>query len=353
MGKLNVPIEKPRPDAGTFIKAITTDYEPGRPPLIEYIIKDSVRKTVIEMVGRKWVGLKEDWEGYWDNFIAFWYHMGYDFVRLELGMGLHGAEGRRSEDDGRVYAETATGPIGSWEDFETYDWPDPSKADFRPYEYIASHLPEGMGLIANHGGGMLEHLTSLMGYEPLCIAVMDQADLVQAVADRIGGLMEAYYRRILQLDRLIAIFPGDDMGFRSSTLLSPADLRRYTLPWHKRFAAMAHEAGVPYILHSCGNIEQIMEYLITDVGIDAKHSFEDAILPIGEVKRRYGGRIGILGGVDMDKLTRLDPDALRSYVRDIIEECAPGGRFAIGSGNSIPDYVSVENYLTMIDEALR
>jgi uroporphyrinogen decarboxylase len=353
MGKLNVPVEKPEPDCDDFVRAVTTDYEPKRPPLIEYIIRDPVRKAVIEMLGRKWVGLSEGGNAYWDNFIAFWYHLGYDFVRLELGMGLHGAKGRRSEDGGRVYSETAKGPIGSWEDFEAYDWPDPSEADFRPYEYIVSHLPDGMGLIANHSGGMLEHLTSLMGYEPLCIAVFEQKDLVRAVADRIGGLMEEYYRRILQLDRLIAIFPGDDMGFRSSTLLSPDDLRRYTLPWHGKFAAMAHEAGVPYILHSCGNLEEIMEDLIADVGIDAKHSFEDAIVPIAEAKRRYGDRIGILGGVDVDKLTRMDTDSLRKYVRGIIDECAPGGRFAIGSGNSIPDYVPVENYLTMIDEALR
>ena len=33
--------------------------------------------------------------------------------------------------------------------------------------------------------------------------------------------------------------------------------------------------------------------------------------------------------------------------------CAPGGRFAIGSGNSIPDYVPVENLLTMLDEVLK
>jgi len=57
--------------------------------------------------------------------------------------------------------------------------------------------------------------------------------------------------------------------------------------------------------------------------------------------------------VDLDKLTRLSPDALRRYVRTIIDECAPGGRFALGSGNSVPDYIPVENYLTMIDEALR
>jgi uroporphyrinogen decarboxylase len=72
-----------------------------------------------------------------------------------------------------------------------------------------------------------------------------------------------------------------------------------------------------------------------------------------EFQRRWGDRIGVLGGVDVDKLTRLSPEALRGYVRGIIEACAPRGRFAIGSGNSIPDYVPVENYLTMLDEVLR
>jgi uroporphyrinogen decarboxylase len=353
MGKLNVPIEKPKPDCDDFIKAVTTDYEPGRVRLIEYIINDPVRKAVTEMLGRRWVGRAADEDAYWDNFIAFWYHMGYDFVRLELSMGFKGVEGRRSEDGGRVYSETARGPITSREDFEKYPWPDPSESDFRPYEYVSANMPDGVGLIANHAGGMLEHLTSLMGYETLCVGLFEQPDLVEAVANRLGELMQRYYERILQLDRLIAIFPGDDMGFRSSTLISPEDLRKYTLPWHKRFAGMAHEAGIPYILHSCGNVEKIMEYLIENVGIDAKHSFEDAIIPIVEFKRRYGDRIGVLGGVDVDKLTRLDTDSLRTYVRGIIDECAPGGRFAIGSGNSIPDYIPVENYLVMIDEALR
>ena len=74
---------------------------------------------------------------------------------------------------------------------------------------------------------------------------------------------------------------------------------------------------------------------------------------MAEFKKQWGGRIGVLGGVDIDKLTRLSPERLRVYVRGVIEECAPGGRFAIGSGNSIPDYIPVENYLTMVDEILR
>ncbi|GAF91939.1 unnamed protein product, partial [marine sediment metagenome] len=153
--------------------------------------------------------------------------------------------------------------------------------------------------------------------------------------------------------RLIAVFPGDDMGFRSGTLLSPDDLRKYIVPWHRKFAEMTHAAALPYFLHSCGDLGEVMDDFINDVGIDAKHSFEDAITPAGEAKRRWGGRIGILGGVDVDVLTRRTPRQIRAYVRKLIDQCAPGGRFAVGSGNSIPDYVPVENYMTMIDEALR
>jgi len=353
--ELNVPLAKPAPDCERFVRAVTTDYQPPRPPLIEYILDRAVVEPVLSMIGREWVSPGADRQSqaaYWDNFIAFWHHMGYDFVRLEVSMAFP-RPGRGGGIRGRTYAETARGPVGSWEELDTYPWPKAEEVDFFGYDCIVENLPEGMGLIANHAGGIFEQVSGLMGYETLCLALYDQPGLVEAVADRIGELMVAFYRRILELPRLIAVFPGDDMGFRSGTLIAPADLRRIFLPWHRRFAALTHEAGLPYFLHSCGNVGEIMDDLIDDVGIQAKHSFEDAILPAAEAKRRWGGRIGILGGVDVDKLTRLPPPELRAYVRKVIDDCAPGGRFALGSGNSIPDYIPPINYLTMIDEALR
>ena len=44
---------------------------------------------------------------------------------------------------------------------------------------------------------------------------------------------------------------------------------------------------------------------------------------------------------------------VRSATRALIDRCAPRGRFAIGSGNSIPNYVPIENYLAMVKEAQR
>ena len=240
----------------------------------------------------------------------------------------------------------------TWDDFERYPWPEVAAFDFSAFEYLDRHLPEGLGLLASHAGGVFEHVSWIMSYEGLCLALRDDPSLVEAVAAKVGERIEAFTRQLLTLDHLSAVFGGDDMGFRSATLISPPDLRRLVLPWHKRLAALARAHGIPYFLHSCGNIEAIMEDLITDVGIDGKHSFEDAILPAADFQARYGDRLAVLGGVDVNILSAGAEDGVRRRTREIINACGPRGRFAVGSGNSIPSYVPAANYLAMVDEAL-
>lgn len=143
------------------------------------------------------------------------------------------------------------------------------------------------------------------------------------------------------------------MGYKTSTIFSPEVLRKYVLSWHKKFAELAHKNRLLYILHNCGYCETIMEDLIEDVKIDAKHSFEDEIIPIAEFKKKYRNRISVLGGVDMNKLCRLQENDLRNYVRNILNECMPDGGYVLGSGNSVANYVPVENFLIMLDEGLK
>jgi uroporphyrinogen decarboxylase len=363
MSQFIVPLAHPRPDAGRFIRVLMGQERTDRPPLVEYIVDQVLFQPIVtDLLGREWLdpqpGDRASQAAYWDNFIAFWYRLGYDFVRFEAALGfpshsLIGDDPTRGPEGKRGWVDQHHGAIASWEDFERYPWPTVEGMDFFPFEYLATHLPEGMGLLLSHGGGIYEHLSAIFSYEGLALAVYDAPDLVAAVAERVGSLMEEFYRIILQLPNLIAIFPGDDMGFRTGTLLAPDHLRRYALPYHRKFAAMAHERGLPYFIHSCGNVEAILLDLIETVGIDGKHSFEDAILPVAQFQARYGDRIAVLGGADVNVLASRSPDEVRGYVRSIIAECAPRGRFAIGSGNSIPSYIPLENYLTLLDEALR
>lgn len=355
----HVPLKRPKPNAQEFVDILMGRVPQYRTPLVEYIMDDFVMRPIVtDLLGREWVTPtveRESLKAYLDNLIEFWYRMGYDFVRLEIGLPFN--ERRLFAPDPasnkqRAWVDEHQGAISNWDDFERYPWPRVEDLDFFPLEYINEHLPEGMGLISSHGGGIFEHLSWLMSLEGLSFSLYDDPKLVQAVSNRIGELITKFYEHLLQLENLIAVFPGDDMGFRSGTLVSPDALRNYCLPWHKRWAGMAHERGLPYFLHSCGNVLAIMDDLISDVGIDGKHSFEDAIVTAEEFQKLYGDKIAVLGGVDLNILAAGTPEQVRRRTRQLVEICGAKGRFAVGSGNSIPTYVPVENYLAMVDEAL-
>jgi len=356
----NLPVANPKPDAKHFIDTLMGRKKPSRPPLVEYLVDGKLMREITENLFReKWVdetGDRETRKAHFDRFIDFFRRMGYDIVRFERGLPFpvrnQQADDETMTSQKRTWVDEHHGAIESWEDFEKYPWPKVEEYDFFPFEYINAHLPEGMGLISCHAGGIYEHLSTILSYEKMSYALFEDPELVEAITQRVGERMEAFYRHLLDLDRIVAIFPGDDMGFKTATLVSPDVLRTYTLPWHKKFARMAHDRGVPYFLHSCGQLTAIMDDLIDDVGIDGKHSYENAIIPVEEFQARYGDRIAVLGGYDVHQLSTFTPEQVRKRAREIIEICGGRGRYAFGSGNSIPSYVPTENYLAMIDEAL-
>lgn len=366
---MKIPLEHPKPDIENFKEVILRKKIPKRPPFAELHIDKEVIKNIVEKVlNKKWVDPlsdnRESQEAYLRNYVECWYRLGYDFIRLtgefRFNSGLHfDSQVRKSTDTAtlssgeRKWAEEGKGVISSWEDFEKYPWPSLDDVDLWPLEFISKILPEGMGIMACPSPGVFEiGLNNLFGYETLSYLLYDNPDLVRAVFDKAGNLIYSYYKNIVGMDRVAGFFQGEDMGFKTGTLVAPKFLKEYVLPWHKKFAQIAHDHGLIYLFHSCGNLESIMEDLIEDVKMDAKHSFEDAIMPVIQFKAKYGNRVTILGGVDMDKLCRLDEAGLRSYSRIIIDECSKGGGYVLGSGNSISNYVPLKNFLIMLDEGL-
>ena len=210
MNKLVVPLEKPKPDIKKFMDTMQGKVVPNKVPLVEYVIDNSIMKIILEdSLGRKWVDISDetgvlsdktkmtkenrDLVKLWlDNVISFWYHMGYDFVRLEVMPSypvdplIASDTAKGHEDLNRTWQNLSLGPIQNWEDFERYPWPEITDDDFYIHRYICSHLPEGMGFISCHAGGVYEHSSRLLGYEQLCYKVIDEPDLVKAVADKVG-----------------------------------------------------------------------------------------------------------------------------------------------------------------------
>jgi len=351
-------LPRPEPNTDNFKQVLRRDPS-NKVPLVELAIAEEI---LADLHGRPLVPVTRE-NGH-QRFreavrqrIQLWCALGYDYYRVRAEIPfqterLAARDTATSATGVRCWVNEHEGIIHSLADFEAYPWPTPAAVDFSVSEVAQRELPEGMGLIG-FSGGVLEWSSNLLGLESMMLLLYDDPDLTRAVVDRVGGIIYDVFRVFCQMDQVFALWLGDDMGFKTATLLRPEHLRKYILPWHKRYAELAHHTGRLFLLHSCGHVESIMPDLIEDVRIDAKHSFEDVIIPVEDFKKRWGTRVAVLGGVDVDLLSRGTVDDVRRRTDQILTACAPNGGYACGSGNSITNYVPAENYLAMLETVHR
>ncbi len=286
---------------------------------------------------------------FWPAYVDFWLGMGYDCVPMEINLNCP----MPAQEHTLSVGSESRAVISSMEDFERYPWPDESNPiNFGHFETVAKLLPDGVKIVGGVCAGPYEWVSQMMGVVGLSYALVDNPELVELVFNRIGSLHISADRQLATMDAIGALRQGDDLGFKTATFLSPELLRKLVFPIYTRMVAEAHAWNKPFILHSCGNLEAVYDDLIDGCDIDAKHSFEDVILPVAEFKRRYGSRVTALGGLDVDVICRSTPDEARAYARKQIEQCFSDGYWALGTGNSLTDYMPVENYIAVLEEGM-
>jgi uroporphyrinogen decarboxylase len=324
---------------------------PARLPLYEHYIND---ESVEGLSGRRLVGLvkgnKADLHEYFTQVCGFWREMTYDTVSYEV------CTSGVMPGGGALMGERA-GVIQTRADFEAYPWDDLPRIYWETaaprFDMLRECLPPGMKAVGGVGNGIFEISEDIVGYQQLCYMQVDDPELFAELYVRIGEFTLNLWSTLLE--RYSDVFAvcriGDDMGFKTATLLAPRTLIEHVVPQYRRIIARIHRAGKKFLLHSCGNLFAIMDDLI-DAGINAKHSNEDAIAPFDEWIRRYSGRIALFGGIDTDRLCRMAPDDIYAFTMDQGRRFrATAGGYALGSGNSIPPYVPKEGYLAMIRAA--
>ncbi len=337
------------------ILTVLKNERPDRVPLYEFFSDINIQRRVLED-HKPDSSLSLGDNDYMNEVITGQYYLGYDYINPGVGFGFKGMAMHDSVDAqgiARRFLDDANAPIKTRADFEKVVWPTVEDIDFTNLEYCSKYVPEGMKVIANLGGGLLEWAMWLTGTDHFCMLIYDDPELVRDLISALNDQQVAVARNAASAENVIACALGDDLGFKTQTFLPPAMLREYVFPGLKRIVDEVHKAGKLFILHSCGNLTEVMDDLVDYVGIDAKHSFEDVIMPVSEVQKRWGHKVSLLGGIDIDVLSRAPEDELRAYVRRVISQCRDQGGFAVGSGNSIANYIPPKNLWAMNDEAIR
>ncbi len=331
-----------KPDFNNLLKVLHRE-KPDRPTLFEFFLNDDLN---LKLTGVQNYDPNDKYSRY-KVLIQAYTNAGYDYVTI-LGSDFHFPSKRHQEEGQKTVSLNEGGVIFDRESFNSYQWPDPDDYDYSILSDLEEYLPDGMKFIVYSYDGVLENVIRLTGFENLCYIIKEDPVLADDIFSSVGSRLAHYYSLCLRYSSVGAAISNDDWGFVSATMLSPQDIRRFVIPWHKKIADTIHSAGRPAILHSCGNLENVMDDIIDYIGYEAKHSYEDKIIPVEKAYEKYGKRIAILGGIDVDFICRHTPQEVYERSAAMIEKTSELGGYALGSGNSIPSYVPDETYMAMI-----
>jgi uroporphyrinogen decarboxylase len=333
-----------------YMLDVLANRRPERLPVYEHIISIPIMEKILDIsFGLLENGSDLDLHQFFHHYCRFWQKMTYDTVSYEVCI--------TEILPGPGAIKGGKGPIQTRADYERYPWNELGtrywKLAERKFNALRMNMLPGMAALGGVGNGVFEISEDLVGFEYLAYMQADDPELLSWLYEKIGDLMVAIWRRFLSQfgDLFVICRMGDDLGYKTRTLTSPRNIRQFVIPQYRRVIDLIRASGHPFLWHSCGNIFSVMDDVIA-LGINAKHSNEDVIAPFETWIDRYGDRIGLLGGIDVDILCRTEPEKIVDlvYSRGRKYRTIAKG-YALGSGNSIPEYVPVEGYLAMLEAA--
>ena len=343
---MKLPFKPFQPDIEQLYRVLRRE-QADRPVLFEFIIN---LETCLSVSGRH----KQPQPGtvdYYRMVMKAFQRLGYDTAPVytfESGLlSFPKAEqdtlASRSQNQGAL--------ISDRESFDRYPWPDAGAGNYDLYRQLQPYLPDGMKLLGFSNGGILENATDIVGFEKLCELYLVDPDLTGEIFTNIGERLLKFYSIVASMESVGACVVNDDWGFKTQTMFPPAMMESYVFPYTRKIVERIHASGKPAILHSCGNVKDIMDIIIDDLKLDGKHSFEDGIYPVEDAWDWWSDRIAIIGGIDVDFLVKKTPEEIYQRSLRLLEKTSGTGGYALGSGNSIPDFVPMENHLAIIRAA--
>ncbi|MBN1900274.1 nucleoside 2-deoxyribosyltransferase [Candidatus Sumerlaeota bacterium] len=321
--------------------------EPDYVPLMELGIARNIKEAYL---GKPVRTLQDE--------IEFSVEAGYDYIKLQPIIDMDPANVRNksslktkiSENQDRVWASEHDGIIKNRQDFDRYIWPKKEDISYERFEQIKPLLPDGMRVIGQYGD-IFTMVWEMMGFENFSLMLYMDPELVSALFEKIGDLILSMYENMVDFDLVGALWYTDDIAYASGLMMSPDALREYFFPWLDKMGKIARDHNLPFMYHSDGMLWEVFDDIIK-AGVNAVHPIEPMAMDIVEVKKKYKGKLCVMGNIDLGyTLTRGTPEETAEEVKERLRAVAPGGGYCLGSSNSVPDYVKPDNYRAMVETA--
>jgi uroporphyrinogen-III decarboxylase len=243
------------------------------------------------------------------------------------------------------------GLLSTPDEWRVWPHPDPDKFH-KKIQRVFADLKDRYGdriyLMGSVCWGLWENATQTMGLPAFAVALRRDPAFVRQMVQYYERLYLAAVHAAADAG-LPAFVYSDDMGHKTGPQTSPRVLEEFFGPSLRRISAEAHGRDLKIIIHSCGNVSQLLD-LFADWGFDGVHSLEPtAAMDLVDVKRRVGDRMCIFGNLDIAHvLSSGTRKEVEEAVKRALEAAAGDGGFIMAMTNS-HNGVQVENTRWMIE----
>jgi uroporphyrinogen decarboxylase len=240
-------------------------------------------------------------------------------------------------------------PIKDEQDLANYNPPDPDKDSRFQTLQDSVWKYRGEKAIVFCLDVVLHRAEALVGMQTLFQYFMTKPNFVKEIMDMVFNYSLTLAEKALTFGADI-IVDGDDYAYKSGLLMSPRHFEKFILPYLEQMVTTVTEMGGYFVKHTDGNIWRILDLLV-EAGIDAINPLEPvAGMDIGQVKRKYGNKVCLIGNIDCGNLLCFGTqEDVKKAVIDTIKKAAPNGGFIMSSSNSIPLSAKPENYQALIE----
>lgn len=233
-----------------------------------------------------------------------------------------------------IYREGLITNPGDWQAWDKRDLLRLPERTNRAFTRIQRDLGRQIFIFGSFLYGLFENSWQTMGFERFVLAVRRDRSFVRRMIkfyeDHFCMMLEAWAD---------AGLPGaiytDDMAFRSGPMFNPRLMKELYGEALQRIAETAHRLGMKIVIHSCGNVYQLLDWF-ADCGFDGVHALEPtAGVELSKAKEMVGDRLCLLGNMDITHiLVQADKEEVFDAVRASIRAAARGGGYIIAPTNS-------------------
>ncbi len=207
-------------------------------------------------------------------------------------------------------------------DLEQFDWEEMAKKDLSTFD--RNELAVNFGT----GAGVFMNLMNFMGFtEGLC-AMLEEPEEVKELFEYLGDFYVKLAKKGIEYYHPDLMGIGDDIAAVDDPFVSMDMYHELVKPIHAAAAKIGVDEGLPITMHCCGRCEDMIDDWL-EYGI---RFWEPAQITnnMPEIKKKYGDRLVIGGCWDSQgppSWPGASEELIRSEVRRVIDEYAPGGGF--------------------------